>query len=370
MAVANSRGILGYNGMLRMEVSRSATPMNEVSDNDADGANVNVAEPMEGVDLDHNGGGLAIEKIIVDSEDTCHSRWGCCDQEYRLWLKVCGQGESTQPQNNGGRKEEALMRTITIGGSIEAKGSGEFCFGKKNMGLIEEEGDEGLNGIENLNLEEANEPVSPPLYLASWIRIDGNGFGSGNDGGGFDLTLPNFDENGAATPVSSKLLSAFADPEDGGVSLKYAKIEWQLHHDQGRALSKFEGAVQAAPQHSFLWEIDDDGEEDTMQAKHIQVDQDENLRVGNSITNQDLEKGDLLGAEEYYLRAVVADPGDGEIMSLYAKLVCELHQDHDKASSYFERAVQATPEDRGVLFIWTHDCFISGFSVNVKANHD
>ncbi|KAF2314062.1 hypothetical protein GH714_021822 [Hevea brasiliensis] len=299
------------------------------------------------------------------------------------------------------------MRTITIGGSIEAKGSGEFCFGKKNMGLIEEEGDEGLNGIENLNLEEANEPVSPPLYLASLIRIDGNGFGSGNDGGGFDLTLPNFDENGAATPVSSKLLSAFADPEDGGVSLKYAKIEWQLHHDQGRALSKFEGAVQAAPQDSFLWEIDDDGEEDTMQAKHIQVDQDENLTmVGNSITNQDckalqvpprltidvgdhatsdvdkgnnveeyyrrmvgenpsssLWKRDLLGAEEYYLRAVVADPGDGEIMSLYAKLVCELHQDHDKASSYFERAVQATPEDRGVLFIWTHDCFISFLSM-------
>ncbi|KAJ9154101.1 hypothetical protein P3X46_027474 [Hevea brasiliensis] len=216
------------------------------------------------------------------------------------------------------------MRTITIGGSIEAKGSGEFCFGKKNMGLIEEEGDEGLNGIENLNLEEANEPVSPPLYLASWIRIDGNGFGSGNDGGGFDLTLPNFDENGAATPCFKQITLSFCSIIFK-IFFPFQPCSWGL------------GAYA-----SFLWEIDDDGEEDTMQAKHIQ--------------------GDLLGAEEYYLRAVVADPGDGEIMSLYAKLVCELHQDHDKAASYFERAVQATPEDRGVLFIWTHDCFISAYA--------
>lgn len=57
-------------------------------------------------------------------------------------------------------------------------------------------------------------------------------------------------------------------------------------------------------------------------------------------------KGDLPSAEEYYSRAVLADPGDGEIMSEYAKLVWEVHRDHGKASSYFERAVQATPEDR------------------------
>lgn len=61
-------------------------------------------------------------------------------------------------------------------------------------------------------------------------------------------------------------------------------------------------------------------------------------------------KGDLQGAEEYYLRATVSDPGDGEILAQYAQLVCELHHDSKKASSYFERAVEATPEDRYTFF--------------------
>lgn len=57
-------------------------------------------------------------------------------------------------------------------------------------------------------------------------------------------------------------------------------------------------------------------------------------------------KGDLQGAEEYYSRAILADPADGEIISQYASLVWELHRDRNKAESYFERAVQATPQDR------------------------
>lgn len=57
-------------------------------------------------------------------------------------------------------------------------------------------------------------------------------------------------------------------------------------------------------------------------------------------------KGDLEGAEEYFSRAILANPGDGEIMSQYAKLVWELHHDHDKALCYFEQAVQDSPADR------------------------
>ena len=57
-------------------------------------------------------------------------------------------------------------------------------------------------------------------------------------------------------------------------------------------------------------------------------------------------KGDVSGAEDYYLRATVADPKDGEIMMQYAKLVWELHRDQDKALTYFEKAVFTTPEDR------------------------
>ncbi|KAK9282258.1 hypothetical protein L1049_005172 [Liquidambar formosana] len=75
-------------------------------------------------------------------------------------------------------------------------------------------------------------------------------------------------------------------------------------------------------------------------------------------TQQDIvSKQDLHGAEEYYSRAILADPKDGEILSQYAKLVWELHHDQDKASSYFERSAQAAPEDNHVLaayasFLW------------------
>lgn len=59
-------------------------------------------------------------------------------------------------------------------------------------------------------------------------------------------------------------------------------------------------------------------------------------------------KGDPKGAEEYYSRAILADPEDSEIISQYANLVRELYHDHDKALCYFERAVQAAPGDRYV----------------------
>lgn len=68
-------------------------------------------------------------------------------------------------------------------------------------------------------------------------------------------------------------------------------------------------------------------------------------------------KGDYQRAEEYYSRAILAEPGDGETLSQYAKLVWELHKDKERASCYFEQAVQATPTDSHVLaayanFLW------------------
>jgi len=59
-------------------------------------------------------------------------------------------------------------------------------------------------------------------------------------------------------------------------------------------------------------------------------------------------KQDREGAEEYYSRAILADPNDGDVLSQYGKLVWEVHHDQERASSYFERAVQASPEDRYV----------------------
>lgn len=42
------------------------------------------------------------------------------------------------------------------------------------------------------------------------------------------------------------------------------------------------------------------------------------------------------------------EPCDGVALANYGRLVMKLHQDEAKAMSYFERAVQASPEDRFV----------------------
>ncbi|KAL4558310.1 hypothetical protein LXL04_036508 [Taraxacum kok-saghyz] len=53
--------------------------------------------------------------------------------------------------------------------------------------------------------------------------------------------------------------------------------------------------------------------------------------------------GDVKGAEEYYFRATMPDPKDGETLMQYAKLVWELHHDQDRALGYFESADHAAP---------------------------
>ncbi|KAL5784517.1 hypothetical protein ACOSQ2_006909 [Xanthoceras sorbifolium] len=339
-------------------------------------------------------------------------------------------------------REAAFVRTVTIGNDA---GSGDFSFGKKHMGLIEEEevedDEEGLKGIRGLNLEEEVEPRSPPMYLAAGLGIGIDGFAGGEV---VDFTLANFDESGNVEEYYKRMLDEYpchplflgnyakllqskgdlhgaedyyhratlAHPGDGEILLQYAKLVWELHHDQDRALSYFERAAQAAPQDSkvlaayasFLWEIEDGREDDISQQKHVEEDPNDldksvpepvielvspsldfaaglkidtaSFTVADADSGGNVEdylrrmveenpsnplvlrnyaeflcqsKGDLHGAEEFYSRAILADPADGEIMSHYAKLVWELHQDHDKALCYFERAVQASPIDSHVL---------------------
>jgi Tfp pilus assembly protein PilF len=57
-------------------------------------------------------------------------------------------------------------------------------------------------------------------------------------------------------------------------------------------------------------------------------------------------KGDPRRAEEYYSRAMLADPTDGEIMSQYAKLVWAVYRDHERSLAYFQKSVQAAPRNR------------------------
>ena len=96
---------------------------------------------------------------------------------FSIYNSDYGLGDENDP-------EEVLKRTLTIGVSKEAMGSGEFSFAKNRMDLIEEEGEnekECLIGIRNSNVKEEIEPASPPMYLAAGLGVEATGF----DGVGF-----------------------------------------------------------------------------------------------------------------------------------------------------------------------------------------
>ncbi|KAF7151059.1 hypothetical protein RHSIM_Rhsim02G0044100 [Rhododendron simsii] len=367
-------------------------------------------------------------------------------------------------------ERETLEWHVMIGERNEEMGSGDFCFGNKGVDLIEENGEEEevLSEFQDLGIDERVEPVSPRMYLATGLGIGGDGSGGGGAGGGgfapewfggcgdveeyykrmvgedpssnplflrnyAQLLLNKGDLHGAEEYLFQATL---ADPKDGEICSLYAKLVWELHRDQDKALNYFDQATQASPEDShvlaayacFLWEIDEEEEDDRARNDHFQIEGDKGLvelkekepirpsgiggiekidqiaadsdKGGNiedyykrrveenpsnplflrnyaqflhqvrslscflsfNLPSHDIvvslvktpflieqSKGDLQGAEEYYSRAILADPADGEIISQYASLVWELHRDRNKAESYFERAVQATPQDSHVL---------------------
>ncbi|KAJ6321546.1 hypothetical protein OIU77_011586 [Salix suchowensis] len=262
-------------------------------------------------------------------------------------------------------REEELMRTITIGETIESIGSGDFRFGKKSTGLIEEEGEkeqeQDSNGIENFNIEEVREPVSPPLYLAAGLGIDDIDFGGDSGGGGvFHLSFPNFDEGDDVEQYYKRMideypfhplllsnyarllqskgdlhgaeeyyrLATLAAPSDGEILMQYAKLEWELNHDQDTALINFERAVQAAPRDSnvlaayasFLWEIEAGGEGDKFQPEYILL---------PSEHHSDLEDHAASDAEkdhdaEYYRAMVEANPCNSLVLRNYAEFLYQV----------------------------------------------
>ncbi|XP_065862965.1 uncharacterized protein [Euphorbia lathyris] len=309
-------------------------------------------------------------------------------------------GEEAQSRNNnggGGEEEEVLMRTVTIGDNIEVTASGDFSFGKKKMGLIEEEGDDEQGGeVEDLNLEPENEPASPPMYLASGFGIDCFDIAGSEPGaGGFHSSLPNFDESGDPEDYYKRMVDEYpshplflanyaqllqakgelneaeeyyhrasmADPEDCEILLNYAKLEWQLHHVKERALSNFEHAIQAAPDNSqvlaayasFLWEIDDDGDE--LQLKHIQVqdsiaDQDSKPLLNASACNDQ-------NAEEYCKSMIEQYPSDSSVLRNYAQFLYQTKRDLQGAEEYYSKAVQADPgngeiKSQYAKLVWEH----------------
>ncbi|WZZ24134.1 hypothetical protein YC2023_007535 [Brassica napus] len=69
-------------------------------------------------------------------------------------------------------------------------------------------------------------------------------------------------------------------------------------------------------------------------------------------------KGDERKAEEYCERAMLSEDGrDGEMLSMYGDLIWKNHGDGVRAQSYFDQAVQSSPDDCHVLasyarFLW------------------
>ncbi|KAG6549149.1 hypothetical protein Mapa_009375 [Marchantia paleacea] len=71
-------------------------------------------------------------------------------------------------------------------------------------------------------------------------------------------------------------------------------------------------------------------------------------------------KRDTSKAESYYERAILANPGDGEVLGLYAKLIWDVYKDEERSGSYFEQALQAAPDNCYVVaayasFMWASD---------------
>ncbi|XP_010105207.2 uncharacterized protein LOC21394528 isoform X1 [Morus notabilis] len=196
--------------------------------------------------------------------------------------------------------KEVLERTVTIGEAINEAvncdgGDKDFSFGEKGMGLIEEEeGEEELEEVVNGGIQNLGFGGEVERKIGSPPLCLDSGIGIG--GVGLDLDLANLNEG----------------------------------RDIMEMEEYYKRMVERCPFHPlFLRNY----------AQFLQ------------------SKGDLHGAEEYYSRASLADPEDGEIWMQYAKLVWDLHRDQERASSYFKLATEVSPQDCSVLaayasFLW------------------
>lgn len=53
----------------------------------------------------------------------------------------------------------------------------------------------------------------------------------------------------------------------------------------------------------------------------------------------------MKGAEQCYGRAILASPGDGEVLMLYGMLVWENYREKERAGAYLQRATEISPDD-------------------------
>jgi hypothetical protein len=91
--------------------------------------------------------------------------------------------------------------------------------------------------------------------------------------------------------------------------------------------------------------------------KMIEADPGNGLVLSNYAKFLKEVQGDLVKAEEYCSRAILANPNDGSVLSMYAEMMWQSHKDAPCAESYFDQAVRAAPDDSYVLasyarFLW------------------
>ncbi|KAM6556986.1 hypothetical protein CsatB_004005 [Cannabis sativa] len=56
-------------------------------------------------------------------------------------------------------------------------------------------------------------------------------------------------------------------------------------------------------------------------------------------------RGDFVKTEEYCGRAILSNPNDGDVLSMYGDLIWQGHKDASRAETYFDQAVKASPND-------------------------
>jgi hypothetical protein len=84
---------------------------------------------------------------------------------------------------------------------------------------------------------------------------------------------------------------------------------------------------------------------ETYYQKMIQANPGNGLLLSNYAKFLKEVKGDYEKAEEFYGRSILANPNDGNALSLYADLIWETQKDADRAESYYNQAVNTSPED-------------------------
>ncbi|KAL0456902.1 UNVERIFIED_CONTAM: hypothetical protein Slati_1029400 [Sesamum latifolium] len=324
-----------------------------------------------------------------------------------------------------------LVRSATIGDSIEA----QFSFGRNSIGMIVEDEDEEvdeeeeeeeeeekekerpLNRFIDLKVETGGKPMSPTIDLATGA----GGIKYGIGGNGVEVGWPVYDHNSDLDKHYSKMVledpsnplvlrnyaqyleskrdfsgaekyyfrATRADPNDGEILSRYAKLVWELHGDQARASDYFERAAKAAPEDSnvlasyanFLWEID--GNEEEERSYNAQVDENAvldllakdfkeekgpsrpplHLAMGLGIgttgfgggINEDYiisRRDDRTTLEEYYKRVVNENPCNPLFLRNYAHFLHQSKGDLYGAEEYYSRAILADPSDGQALSLY------------------